>query len=564
MNAINTGRGPFDVLLSTTEDAFVTAGNCLEDSVGRIHALRGAFETLEQALGAEANARLRGQVETVSDHGERLRQDFESIHGASGNLRLLMAAVMTEVRTLNVIVKLIANVSINARIQGNSLLRPRPQIASFVETLASLSAEAEAVLSHANEAMSAAFAALAGIETAQADLANDLRRTTLPAIDSFTRIARRISGEQGKLRESSQLIDEQMRLVAADVSGLITALQVGDTLRQRLEQVHAALHLTGPMPPHKALSFGLAARLADGALGDCRAPIDDALGALEGLSQRGAGIMATAGFTSIGGAQVWGASGDDAFAVFQRGLDVTRQHFAAMQSGSGRVRAQIQVILDQETALQRIAQHLRMAGINAVIACAKLGEDGRSLRELAQWLRSVTDDCDATMTRLTRALGEARDEVHRLGDDLIGRVDGDLGAFLALAQELGAEIGGLQRTLADASGQLDGAAAGLSQGLATAGAVLGAVRSRMIESAPAIALLHALSANLPPPDLGDDIALGYLEAIRARYTMASERQLHDALVNELGGLPDRTGKPLPPPPPVEVVAAQDDLADILF
>lgn len=552
-------NGPFDVLLSTTEDAFVGAGNNLEDSVGRIQALRGAFETLEHALGADANARLHDQVEAVAGHGERLRQDFERIHGASGNLRLMMAGVMTEVRTLNVIVKLIANVSINARIQGNSLLRPRPQIASFVETLASLSAEAETVLTHANEAMSVAFTALGTIETAQADLSNDLRRTTLPAIDSFTRIARRISGDQGRLRDASHMIDEQMRLVAADVSGLITALQIGDTLRQRLEQVHAALQLTGPMPAHKALSFGLAARLADGALGDSRAPIDEALGALEALSSRGAGIIASAGFTSAATAQGQSAAGDQAFETFQRGLDVTRQHFAAMQAGSGRVRAQIQIILDQETALQRIAQHLRMAGINAVIACAKLGEDGRSLRELAQWLRSVTDDCDATMMRLTEALGAARDEVHRLGDDLIGRVDRDLGAFLAMAQDLGGEIGGLQRTLGDTSRQLESAASGLAQGLGTAGAALGGVRKRMTESAPAIALMHALSANLPAPDLTDATAIEYLAAIRARYTMASERQLHDALVAELGGLPDRSDTP----PPAEVTP-QDDLEDILF
>lgn len=552
-------NGPFDVLLSTTEDAFVSAGNSLEDSVARIHALRGAFETLENALGAEANARLHDRVEAVAGHGERLRQDFERINGASGNLRLMMAGVMTEVRTLNVIVKLIANVSINARIQGNCLLRPRPQIASFVETLASLSAEAETVLSHANEAMSAAFAALGTIEAAQADLSNDLRRTTLPAIDSFTRIARRISGEQGRLHEASQMIDDQMRLVAADVSALITALQIGDTLRQRLEQVHAALRLTGPMPSHKALSFGLAARLADGAFGDCRAPIDEALGALEALSLRGAGIIASAGFTSAATAQDQSAAGDRAFDTFQRGLDATRLHFGAMQTGSGRVRAQIQIILEQESALQRIAQHLRMAGINAVIACAKLGEDGRSLRELAQWLRSVTDDCDATMIRLTQALGAAHDEVNRLGDELIGRVDRDLGAFLALAQDLGGEIGGLQRTLGDTSRQLESAASGLSQGLGTAGAALDGVRQHMTESAPAVALLHALAASLPAPDLTDASAIDYLTAIRARYTMAPERQLHDALVAELGGLPGRSDIP----PPAEITT-QDDLEDILF
>lgn len=63
-------NGPFDVLLSTTEDAFVSAGNSLEDSVARIHALRGAFETLENALGAEANARLHDRVEAVAGHGE--------------------------------------------------------------------------------------------------------------------------------------------------------------------------------------------------------------------------------------------------------------------------------------------------------------------------------------------------------------------------------------------------------------------------------------------------------------------------------------------------------------
>ena len=73
IGAQQTGLRPFDDLLGITEDAFVVAGNCLEDSVADIRALHTVFAGLETTLGTEADAALKRQIVGVADRGDQMQ-----------------------------------------------------------------------------------------------------------------------------------------------------------------------------------------------------------------------------------------------------------------------------------------------------------------------------------------------------------------------------------------------------------------------------------------------------------------------------------------------------------
>ena len=150
---------PFNDLLGITEDAFVVAGNSLEDSTADIRALRTAFSELETTIGSDADAALKRHISEISDQGSAMQTGFYEIATGTIEMRRIVAGVRREVRCLGTIVRLIGNISINARIQGNSLQKPKPQIRSFVDRLGQLSAEAEAILSDVNGAMAAALEA---------------------------------------------------------------------------------------------------------------------------------------------------------------------------------------------------------------------------------------------------------------------------------------------------------------------------------------------------------------------------------------------------------------------
>lgn len=559
---------PFSDLLDITETSFVQAGNGLIDSVSDIHSLRSAFGSLQAILGPEADAALKQQVMEVTLRSGALREDFNQISTATGSLRGVMMSIRSEVRALNTVVSLFANISINARIQGNSLLRPRPQINSFIERLGNLSGEADAILRAVNDAMSKALDALLEIEAAQSALSDEMRQQTLPAIENFTSVAHTISNEQASLRDASQAIAEKMQAVASDVSKLVTSLQIGDTLRQRLEQVHAAISLAGPVQSDRTLSLLLAATLAEGALTETTPYIDDALAALDAVASRGDEIARTAISSAFAGSAIrTSASADRSVAAFDSSLATTRVHFATMQASAQKAREQIEIILGHDSALQGIAQNLRLAGINAVIACARLGEEGRALRELAQWLRANTDESDSTMQRLQDALGRSHQAISSIGEDLIARSENDLTAFLAASSELGAAIDRTNEAQRSVYIQFEGVSRSLGVRVASAISAMKLVQSKMQSSWPTIMSLQFLAKIYPAPDASSDSAQDYLAAIRRKYTMASERSLHDRLIASM-----TSGDVMPDSAEVAPIAEEapqdassvDDLDDILF
>ena len=565
--ARQAGLRPFDDLLGITEGAFVVAGNCLEDSVADIRALHTVFVGLETTLGAEADAALKRQIAEVADRGDSMQAGFSQIRAATTGLRGVMTGVRTEVRSLGTIVRLIANISINARIQGNSLSRPKPQIRSFVDRLGLLSTEAETILSDVNGAMVAALDAVNGIEQAQLALSDELHQTTFPAIEDFTAVARAISAEQPALHESSTVIAAQMQLVSSDVARLVTSLQIGDTLRQRLEQVHAALALAGQNPNEQALSYRLSATLAEGTLNDSLPHIDEALLSLEAVASRGREIARTATTSAFAtDAMQRAEAGERSLAAFRDSLEQSRAHFAAMQSGAHLVRTHIEIILGHDAALQSIAQQIRLAGINAVIACAKLGEDGRALRELAQWLRVITDDCNHTMQRLQTALGASRTALENIGDEMIAGHESELSAFMADASDLGSLIANAHQALSGVSARFDTVARDLGLRIQQSVAALSTVRTKLTDISPVTEFLRFLASVHPAPDTSTAEAGAYLANIRRKYTMASERQLHDGLIAALATGTDKTEQPLPDitSEPTPETYDADDLEDILF
>jgi hypothetical protein len=119
-----------------------------------------------------------------------------------------------------------------------------------------------------------------------------------------------------------------------------------------------------------------------------------------------------------------------------KSLTVNDRHFEALKLKAGTVRERLAAILQHESSLRRIAHEIRLSGVNAVIICAKLGEDGRALRELAHWLRELTDESDEIIPRLQTVLGECRDTLHTLTEEQVAGLETLLARFSQDAERL--------------------------------------------------------------------------------------------------------------------------------
>ena len=420
------------------ERVFLEAGDDLGQALANLGALSGQFRQLETTLGPQAEAALVGLIDEITAHLADLQDDCGAFTSVSDKLRKSVAAIAQQVRELDNVVRTIANISINARIQGNSLVPPRPQVVAFIERLAAMSQESETILAEINDAMASVGLDMGAMADGQRDLVRELTQTVFPAIEGFTRMSQDMHNSQGDIQQASAELAGQAQKIEAQVGQLIVALQIGDSTRQRLERAEDTLGRamaqedTGVKPlAHLALA------LEQGALGAAEGQLTQALDALRALGQHARAVLsgpATAAIT--GNAFLAQTAPHNARQRLAKSLQVNDQRFAALKTRAGAVQERLGVILRHEATLRRIAQEIRLSGVNAVIICAKLGEDGRALRELAHWLRDLTDASDAIIAHLQGILAQARDSLHQLTEARIGRLEQLLQIFAQASENL--------------------------------------------------------------------------------------------------------------------------------
>ncbi len=566
------------------ERVFLEAGDNLGQALANLGALGGQFRQLETTLGPEAEAALVGLIDEITAHLADLQDDCGAFTSVSEKLRKSVAAIAQQVRELDNVVRTIANISINARIQGNSLVPPRPQVVAFIERLAAMSQESETILAEINDAMASVGLDMGAMEDGQRDLVRELTQTVFPAIEGFTRMSQAMHSSQGDIQQASAELAGQAEKIEAQVGQLIVALQIGDSTRQRLERAEDTLSLAMAQEDAgvKPLAH-LALALEQGALGAAEGQLGQALDALRTLDQYARSVLSGPATTAItGNAFLAQTAPQSARQRLAKSLQVNDQRFGALKTRAGAVQEWLGVILRHEATLRRIAQEIRLSGVNAVIICAKLGEDGRALRELAHWLRDLTDASDAIIAHLQGILAQARDSLHQLTDERIGRLEQLLQMFSQASENLDHLLQGAAADVGQTAKEFARSAVVLPQQLSNATDLLDMLQAKIAQRRPAQEQLEQGLALMPQPlpeTLGAAPLGPILQRLYALYTMQAERHIHSqiidgysqAILDAPGSAPQpapqpaaqSTPRPAPVQPP-EQAGGDEDLEDIFF
>lgn len=540
-----------DAIAPRTETAFLKAGEGLSRAVDALTAMRGVFQRLQDALGPERAADLMARVESTRAGVQVTAEELDAFLHASVRLRGTVRRVQSEAAELDRVVRTIANVSVNARIQAGALVPPRPQVTAFILRLAEMDDEAEAVLAEVKAAMDGIGDDMHGMDEDIAALRDEMMHDILPALSRSAETGRALHARQAAMADANATIAARMAEVREAVGRLVMGLQVGDSTRQRLDRVRETL-LAAEMHcgrPVEAALLPLACGLTDALLAEAEGEITAALADTERLREATRVALDEARAAYLSRATATPDAADSEAPL--------RARLVRLAERTLLVTARIETILKQEARLRGIAHQVRLSGLNAVLICAKLGEDGRALRELAQWLRALTDESDQISLRLQEALDTTRTDLRTTGQDRLDRIGDGLSALIS---------GG--RTLASAISAIGAAQAGAGQDCVQLGRTLDGslghalvelqhYRACLGEAANATALVRLRAMILPAPDLpfaerSEEQAL--LDALRARYTIQSERDLHDRLV------------PSAAPAPVTAAAteAPQGLDDIFF
>ncbi len=576
-------RGP-------SEDIFLGMGLRLRDAQNTARDLVVLANSLNSRLAEpEFRAAIAGLDEAVAVV-EALDSRKDGRRGVLTALDARAATIRASLTSLDRVLRRIKVVGMNARIEA-AQMSDGAGFDVFTQQVLDLVTHGQTVVAGAQADIGRLSAAVAGALASQSVFdANQRRQLSAVAANLGTSVAQMRSREaqaQVVLGDLPVLLERTRAAIAA----IVGDLQIGDMVRQRLEHVGEALEAGSnaladrpgaTAPEHTGEHMdSLHNRVLCNAVCELQARQLDSIGAdfreRIGSISTACGTLATTLEEARGRTEsVYSGDTDSASgSTFLMSLDrelrsvgaVIAHYDAALRDTDSAVTAVQGLVVTMTAsmlALDDVDAEINVIGLNASIKCGNLGSRGMALNVVAQELRGYARQTRTLAGAIAAQLAEvsaAASGLARSGDEefeqrldvLRGHLDGTVeylehGAgetawVLARIQEKAAQVGrSLHTTQTELQGQM-GAAATVSD-----------AARQMAEFAASI------DPGLAPHDLrrAREEVLTFMSS---RYTMASERDLHDML---LGGSPPPKPPSKPAPKPFGAPSGEPDLSDFLF
>ncbi|WP_439120362.1 hypothetical protein [Marivita sp.] len=405
-------------LCRKTEAVFLVAGDHLSatsDALGKTRNVLAVFDEMN-AKGTLSELRQHGQW-----HDTEMRSLSDEVLKVLDNVTALMTrarGVDGQVRELRDILKMMNIVVLNARITVAAIkVGPKDNgsnLTGFTEDATRLVAELGTILSGLDEAMQRIKKGSDDALT-RARFLGDLLTSSLSG--PVAALNRELASFEEHIKTlgsaSAEIADQSKALMGASATA-VAGLQIGDTTRQRLEHVLTILErIPGAWDESEALTALAAHQMEDIA----QAHVDGVDNIREGSAALQQGILNLV---------------RDHLQVFEQrngsrklktGLEEIENRIAQAVTTQDQLMAFARTLSQEFEALTSIIAagesfeaRMRMIGINAVIACARLGRRGLALREIAGQLQQLARDAS---TRLPAVKTELAEMIELAGETIV-------------------------------------------------------------------------------------------------------------------------------------------------
>ena len=544
-------------LCRKTEEVFLAAGDHLVATSGALGQTRNVLAVFDEmnSKGTLAELRQHGHF-----HDSEMRSLSDEVLKALDILTALMdraRGVDGQVRELRDILKMMNIVVLNARITVAAItIGPEDSgsnLTGFTEDATRLVAELGTILSGLDDAMQRIKTTSADALT-RAQFLGDLLTSSLNGPVAALNSQLAIFEEHIKsLGSASADVAERSKALMGASATAVSGLQIGDTTRQRLEHVMFILERI-PVASDEAEALAALAELqiddiaklhieaVEDIHNGSQALQDGILALLRDhlmvFEQRNGSRRLMSGLDEIENRIAQAVKTQDLLMTFARNL-------------SNEFEALTRVIAAGESFEAR----MRMIGINAVIACARLGRRGLALREIAGQLQQLARDASDRLPVVKTELAE----MIELASETIGLLE-------TASERANALPEGAVRQLSDGVKEIGGEAYRSSEIVATIRATLDESRG-WLAPVKEHALLIEKTARMfntgrnyeSFPGKADGVANEVFQI----YTMERERDIHRKLIRPVEGSiePDA---PVTSEPKAPAAAKDDPLDDIFF
>ncbi|SKA07574.1 hypothetical protein [Consotaella salsifontis] len=549
------------------DQTFLATGEKLMACVQLLGQILTAFKMLEDAYTSEEMAAACRTIRAVGEDGRKFLDGFVAERAILSRIRSTIGKAKGPMSELSRTINMIGAIAINARMVAAAMLNGSEELTVFTSDVMDLSRKAAATMDE--------------MEERYAKLLPDLTLVNARSEHFEKRYVGSIGGLSERVEVHLEALDRQrhtnlalggeVRAMSSDFSGrvsdVVSALQIGDATRQRVEHVVDALKTIAaleagaatagddPLPEDEADRRWLAELIVliqDGQLeAASRHFTGEAEAARRTLTALSADLerafrQAMAKLNQAGPTRAAPlADLDGEVSLTVENLSASTTECDGIQRVVNAVEDTVRDLLESARMMRQIEHEVRLVSLNTAISCSKLGADGRALSVISLQLRELTGDMVALSEQVCRPLGEAGEIARELSEEececgaeqvvaienrgrealaLLGGVETRMNETKALFDEVGPQIARLAQDAVGVFDQQDEIAAELN-------ATSDRLRS----------LCDFMAAGLEPAGMETAAAAKpVLDRMRRRCTMAEERNIHDQLASEMapdGGAP---------------------------
>jgi hypothetical protein len=531
-------------LAAGLDERFVRGGNLLADAVGTIATLQSGLEAMNRALDADAATQAVAQLRAAAQDIENVPDMLQRRDGDLVEVGTLVRALDSHIEDLRRQVKVIGIYGMNIKIAGAG-----GDFRIFVDDMAGRLTSGEGEIDIFAKRLRGVLQSVAPVRKAYADMLAAQSRTSHQVHRQIgecgTQLERHLSDGTTQAGQLAVLA----RQVHDSVSGVLSAIQIADSTRQRIEHVVGLFDIVAAAAQDGAMPDGardqvarLAAALIDGAWQDHARQSHE-------LRQSLARLAAASGdLAGLVDRRVAG-SGARSLRDLETGIAAIAAMTSALADATVRADAMVGCITDATDdltgrldSIDQIVRDVKAIAINTRLLCLRQGQTGVAVAVIAVEVAAQASQLKDTAAQVAAAIAR----LAALNQGLRGdSARGDPGAVLDQARGVIAEAC-RHSDAAMADGEVH--VRRLMAQLDDAGAVIGDDDdlARTLKLASAV-----LARPAPRPDAQDEAWLAQImPQIGALYTMAAERHIHAAFAP--------AGTAAAPAPAVATVEQDDD------
>jgi hypothetical protein len=571
---------------AVAEADFLAIGDRLAEASGILGRLTTLFEALPMQLDHRDMDDATAHFAEVAAGAAAMADALAGEHDTLTRLSASNAEVTSRIERLRATIGAISVLAVNARIEAAHIGTEGADFSVFTDSIGRLVRTAGATIERFSsehgrllELLKSASAKQAAFEQRHGESLRSVVRRLDAGLSS-------VAGRRALASAAVAGIGAKSRRIAQEIGAAVSGLQIGDITRQRAEHVAHALEMLalGLIPDRVEPGWAepeTRAEAADWSLSltrdQCRivisavcqlqsAQLSHAADAFD-LEVRqivsALGELADSARDIVGvGAEVYGAAGQqDASFLTELGGEIRAVNELMAECGAARgevdgvaaeAGASLKELLTQIASIRQIEVEMRLIGLNTILRCGRLGSRGRTLGVIAHELRGFAN----------RTVEDAQGVIAALNAVTAGADTLTRGSRMQQADRVAA----LEQRTAVSLQRLENVGHSLNEALgvlqdegARAAALLTATASGIGVHGDVCRVLRDGRNRLdriagPSPVDGEGVEMirdRVLSLFHGRYTMASEREIHEMVFSAGAG-------------GAEQAAAAEAVDDLLF